>query len=54
MSQSVSKKLRKIEENEAFIAAWQTKECLWNVLTQAYKDRKVKKEEIKNLLSKME
>ena len=40
---------KKFDENEAFIAAWQEDECLWNVNIQLYKDRNARKEGIKKL-----
>ena len=40
---------KKVEVNEAFIAEWQKRECLWNVKARAYKDRSARENACRTL-----
>ena len=47
-------KSNKIEKTEELIAEYQEIECLWNVLSLSYKDRRLRQIALKNLSKKFD
>ena len=47
-------KTNKIQKTEELIAGYQEAECLWNVLSQSYKDRNLRQMTLTNLSKKFD
>ena len=48
----MASKVKKVEQTEFFISAWEAEPSLWNVMLTIYKDRNAKLASLKNLAEK--